>query len=184
DRALLRKAAVCVSLVAATGDAAYRVLSAVEELRDDPAERRRVRRTLTTCLSPAPEEGLAVRPDPVGDHLLLRELDRDPTFLARTLDTAGEQALRQVVSTLTRAGQNNDPAATRHVELLLRADPGRWPTVLDVAATQGGPALAALEELVTAPATPLPLDQISATSRTVGRSEEHTSELQSLTNLV
>jgi hypothetical protein len=64
ERALLRKAAACVSLIVPGEEAVYALLGAVEELADDGAERRAVRRTLVACLSPAPRRGVgaAARP--------------------------------------------------------------------------------------------------------------------------
>ncbi|MGH3913110.1 MAG: hypothetical protein ACRDTC_06830, partial [Pseudonocardiaceae bacterium] len=162
DRALIRKAAVCVSLVSAFENDAYRVLTAVEELADNAAERLATRRTLVTCLRPAPGEGLALRPDPVGDHLLLRELGADKGLLLRTLDAGGQPGLERALITLVRAGQNDPNTATRLITTLLDADLTRWPSVLAIAATQGGAATSSLEELATRPETPLPLDELSA----------------------
>src|SRR5262249_39776973 len=112
ERALLRKAAACVSLVSPDEQQAYRLLAAIEELADDVWERRAIRRTLLSCLSPAPGDGLTVRPDPVGDYLLLEELSKDPRLLSRTLTLAGEEAVEQAVFTLARAGQNDISRAT------------------------------------------------------------------------
>jgi hypothetical protein len=125
DRALMRRAAACVSVVSAPEDDAYRVLTAVEELADNAAERLATRRTLVTCLRPAPGEGLALRPDPVGDHLLLGELGAEPGLLLRTLDTGGQPGLQRALVTLVRAGQNDPDTATRLITSLLDADIAR-----------------------------------------------------------
>ncbi|MGH3937794.1 MAG: hypothetical protein ACRDTG_04040 [Pseudonocardiaceae bacterium] len=162
DRALLRKAAACVSLVSAPENNAYRILTAVEELADNAAERLATRRTLVTCLCPVPGEGLALRPDPVGDHLLLRELGADEGLLLRTLDAAGQPGLERALIILVRAGQNDPKTATRLITTLLDANVTRWPYVLTIAFTQGGAATSSLEELATRPETPLPLDELSA----------------------
>ncbi|MGH3785720.1 MAG: tetratricopeptide repeat protein [Pseudonocardiaceae bacterium] len=162
DRALMRKAAACVSLVAAPETDAYRVLIAVEELADNAAERLATRRTLVTCLRPASGEGLALRPDPVGDHLLLRELGANADLLLRTLDAGGQPGLERALVTLVRAGQNDLDTATRLITTLLDADITRWPDVLAIAAAQGGAAASSLEELAARPETALPLDDLSA----------------------
>ena len=106
-----------------------------------------MRDTLITCLRPGPGEGLALRPDPVGDHLVLRELGADEEMLLRVVDAPGPPGLEQALVTLVRAGQNDPDTATRLVTTLLDADIGRWPTVLAIAATQGGVAAVALEQL-------------------------------------
>jgi len=161
ERALLRQAAACLSLIAPPEDRADHILVAVNSLAEDPTERRAVRRTLVTCLSPAAGEGLAVRPDPVGDHLLLRELRRDGALLHRSIALAGDTGIDQAIVVLARAGQQDSEAAAHLLRLLLEADPARWPAVLSVAMAQGGVALTVLERLAARPDTPLPLDDIS-----------------------
>ncbi|MGH3811997.1 MAG: hypothetical protein ACRDUV_06010, partial [Pseudonocardiaceae bacterium] len=161
-RARLRQAAACLSLLAAPEREADRVLAAVGDLRDDPRERQDVRDTLITCLRPAPGEGLALRPDPVGDHLLLRELGDDDGLLRRALDAGGEQGLKQALVALVRAGQNDPDTATRLITSLLDADIAHWPNVLAIAAAQGGAAAASLEQLASRAQTPLPLAELSA----------------------
>ncbi|MGH2952272.1 MAG: hypothetical protein ACRDKX_09525, partial [Solirubrobacterales bacterium] len=161
-RARLRQAAACLSLLAAPEREADRVLAAVGDLRDDPRERQDVRDTLITCLRPAPGEGLALRPDPVGDHLLLRELGDDDGLLRRALDAGGEQGLKQALVALVRAGQNDPDTATRLITSLLDADIAHWPDVLAIAAAQGGAAAASLEQLASRAQTPLPLAELSA----------------------
>lgn len=122
QRARLRKAAACLSLVAAPEQDADGVLTAVADLR----ERRDIRDTLITCLRPAPGEGLTLRPDPVGDHLLLRELENDDGLL-RIPDTGGDQGLVQALTTPMRTSQNNPDTASRLITSLLDADTTRWP---------------------------------------------------------
>ncbi|MDQ3153291.1 MAG: tetratricopeptide repeat protein, partial [Actinomycetota bacterium] len=164
-RARLRKAAACLSLVAAPEQSADTVLTAVGDLEADARERQDVRDTLITCLRPGPGEGLALRPDPVGDHLVLRELGADEEMLLQAVDAAGPPGLEQALVTLVRAGQNDPDTATRLVTTLLDADIGRWPVVLAIAAAQGGAAAAALEQLASQDETLLPLDELSAALR-------------------
>ncbi|MGH8904367.1 MAG: hypothetical protein ACRDYA_22470, partial [Egibacteraceae bacterium] len=161
SRARLRTAAACLSLVAPTEAQAGSVLEAVADLAQDARERHDVRDTLVACFRSEAGEGLALRPDPVGDHLLLRELGRDAGLLERTLAAAGNARLEQALVTLVRAGQNDAEVSMRLVTGLLEYDPGRWPVVLSVAAAQGGTALASLERLVAEPDTRLPMDELS-----------------------
>ncbi|MDQ3885697.1 MAG: hypothetical protein M3308_01440, partial [Actinomycetota bacterium] len=161
-RARLRTAAACLSLVAAPEQDADALLTAVTDLKDDPRERHDVRDTLITCLRPAPGEGLALRPDPVGDHLVLRVLGADEDLLLRVIEISGRAALPRALITLVRAGQNDPDTATRLITRLLDADVERWPDVLAIAMTQGGAATASLEQLASRPDTPLPLDELSA----------------------
>ncbi|MGH8898457.1 MAG: hypothetical protein ACRDZ4_15930 [Egibacteraceae bacterium] len=161
SRTRLRTAAACLSLVAPTEPQAGSVLEAVTDLAEDARERHDVRDTLVACFRSEAGEGLALRPDPVGDHLLLRELTKDAGLLERTLDAAGEAKLEQALVILVRAGQNDADASMRLITGLLEHDSGRWSAVLSVAAAQGGTALASLERLAARPDTRLPLDELS-----------------------
>ncbi|MEU0797309.1 tetratricopeptide repeat protein [Amycolatopsis sp. NPDC005961] len=161
DRALLRRAAACVSLVTPPEEAIDTVLTAMTDLAEDPTERRTVRRTLQTCLSSAPGEGLAVRPDPVADHLL-RELLRDDALVHRAVTRAGEDQLEVALLAMDRANQDIPDAVTDLLVTLVDADPSRWRAVLVVAAKRAGVALRALTRLADRPNNPLPLDELSA----------------------
>ncbi|GAA4529455.1 hypothetical protein GCM10023192_16000 [Amycolatopsis samaneae] len=162
DRRLLRTAAACVSLVAADEKQAGRVLTAIDDLNDDPTERRLIRRTLQTCLNPASGEGLAVRPDPIGDHLLLSELARDESLLHATLAHAGEQRTDTAIAILDRAGQREPATTVPMITAILDAEPTRWRAAFAVAIRQPGPALTALCDVVSRPSTAIPLDSLSA----------------------
>ncbi len=161
DRALLRRAAACVSLVAPTDETVDTVLTAITDLAEDPAERRTVRRTLQTCLSPASGEGLAVRPDPVADHLL-GELLRDDALVHRAVTRAGDGQLEMALLAMDRAGQDIPDVVTDLLVALVAAEPDRWRAVLAVAAKRAGVALNALVRLAGRPDNPLPLDELSA----------------------
>ena len=135
DRALLRRAAACVTLLSPTSDeAANQALSRGSGSHHQQTLRRAVRRTLAACLEPAPGDGLAVRPNPVGDHLLLRELAKNPELLGRAVDGLGEQGdLRPAFTVLNRAGRNDSPPHPRiwHPSSKLNQPAGgncwRWP---------------------------------------------------------
>jgi len=161
-RARLRKAAAYLSLVAAPEQSADAVLGAVGDLKADAWELHHVRDMLITCLRAAPGEWLALRPDPIGDHLVLRELGADEPMLLRAVDAAGPPGLEQALVTLVRAGQNYPDTAPGLVTALVDADLARWPAVLAIAAAQGGVAAAALERLASRDGTPLPLGELSA----------------------
>lgn len=162
ERALLRKAAAVVSLVAPPNQEIDAVLSVINDLNDDARERRAVRRTLQTCLNPAPGEGLAVRPDPICDHLILDELGRNPALLHTSLAEVGTDQLGMALAVLNRAGQADVDAAISLITAIADADHGRWPTILAIAAERAGPALTVLEQLVVRSDSPLPLDDVSA----------------------
>ncbi|MDN5851297.1 MAG: hypothetical protein L0K86_00360, partial [Actinomycetia bacterium] len=166
SRARLRAAAACLSLVAAPTDRTDTILEAVPDLRADARERHDVRAALISCLRPAAGEGLALRPDPVGDHLVLAELGSDEQLLHRAVDAAGVTGMEQAVITLVRAGQNDADTATRLISSLILADPDaagdtpRWRAVLATAMAQGGAAALSLEDLIVHhDPSPLPLDQ-------------------------
>lgn len=135
-RARLRKAAACLSLVAAPEQQADDILTAVRDLNTDARELQDVRDTLVTCLRPAPGEGLALRPDPVGDRLLVREFGSDHGLLLHAVTAGGDQGLDQALVTLVRVGQNDPDTATRLITALLEADSTRLPAVLTIAGAQ------------------------------------------------
>jgi tetratricopeptide (TPR) repeat protein len=161
ERALLRKVAAVASLVTPEESRIDDVLSVVRDLRDDPQERRAVRRTLLTCLCPEAGEGLAVRPDPVGEHLLLREFEQDRALLIAALAMADDAQAETALMALDSAGQLDPDAATALIVAIGEAVPGRWWTNLVVAGRRTGSAEAALERLADRPDTPLPLDELS-----------------------
>ena len=162
DRALLSTAAACVSLVAPPEKAANQVLAALPDLANDPTLRRAVRRTLLACLSPAPGEGMALRPDPVGDYLVLRELGNDLGLLERILPPDDATWVESALRTLTRAGQQNEPTAVDLIMALIQTAPDRWRSALSMATAQAGAALTALEKLAAQPDTSLPVDELAA----------------------
>ncbi|MFD8448678.1 hypothetical protein, partial [Streptomyces coelicoflavus] len=140
----------------------HAALRAVEELSDDASWRETIRTTLTTCLQPGPGEPLVLRPDPIADHLTLHELRDDEELLPAVLDGLDGDRLVTALRQLNRAAAAEPDSATRMVKAWIGAGTDRWRPVLDVAAEQGGTALAALEQLVDIePAVPW-LDDLSA----------------------
>ncbi|GAA4253693.1 P-loop NTPase [Dactylosporangium darangshiense] len=159
---LLRRAAACLTLLTPAPAAVHTALRPLEE-RAGPDRRYDIGRTLTACLRPRAGEPLAIRPDPVGDHLLLRETGSDPSLLEACLATlTADDDIVRALAVFNRAGERNQRLAARQLADHLRAQPSRWPLVLNVAAVLGGAALDALTQLTNAPDTPLPLDDLSA----------------------
>ncbi|MFE1895138.1 hypothetical protein [Streptomyces yangpuensis] len=174
---LLGEAAACLTLLAPPTDLVDVALRAVARLEQADELRAAVAATMTTCLAPGPGEAVAVRPDPVGDHHLLTWLRDRPELVRRCLDLASTPALdpaldpveagvggepvQRALTVLARAGQNDEAAAAVHIEALLRASPGVWPLALAVAASGGGPVRRVLEECVTAPDCPIPVQDLA-----------------------
>ncbi|WP_432162505.1 hypothetical protein [Streptomyces tendae] len=141
----------------------HAALRAVEELSDDASWRETIRTTLTTCLQPGPGEPLVLRPDPIADHLTLHELRDDEDLLPAVLDGLDGDRLVTALRQLNRAAAAEPDSATRMVKAWISAGADRWLPVLDVAAEQGGTALAALEQLIAdEPVVPW-LDDLSGT---------------------
>ncbi|MEE1766199.1 hypothetical protein, partial [Streptomyces sp. SP18BB07] len=123
-------------------------LRAVEELSDDAPWRETIRTTLATCLQPGPGEPLVLRPDPIADHLTLHELHDDEDLLPAVLDGLDGDGLLAALRQLNRAAAAAPDSATRMVQAWISAGADRWQPVLQVAADQGGTALAALRQLI------------------------------------
>ena len=116
---------------------------------------------MTDCRSPGTRQPLAIRPDPVGDHHLLTTLTTRPDLLTAAMAGTAPDELASALVVLTRAGTVDPHPATHLIEALIHQERLRWPTALAVASAVGGAARAALENLVTAPTCPLPLDELS-----------------------
>ncbi|QYX80150.1 tetratricopeptide repeat protein [Streptomyces akebiae] len=123
-------------------------LRAVEELSDDAPWRETIRTTLATCLQPGPGEPLVLRPDPIADHLALHELHDDEDLLPAVLNGLDGDPLLAALRQLNRAAAAAPDSATRMVQAWISAEADRWQPVLQVAAEQGGTALAALRQLI------------------------------------
>ncbi|MFJ5899799.1 tetratricopeptide repeat protein, partial [Streptomyces sp. NPDC093064] len=139
----------------------HAALRTVDELRDDTQWRDTIRATLTTCLQPGPGEPLVLRPDPIADHLTLHELRDDEDLLPSILDGLEDDRLLSALRQLNRAAAAAPDSATHLVTDWVSAGTDRWQPVLQVAAEQGGTALAALGQLIdNDPAVPW-LDDLS-----------------------
>ncbi|HET8681286.1 MAG TPA: tetratricopeptide repeat protein [Micromonosporaceae bacterium] len=158
---VLPAAAACVTLLAPAPDRLRHVLTAVDELREDPRSRAQAAEVISSLLPPDPGDGtVAVRPDPIGDHQALRAFGADEELFLRCLRAASEAEQRNACIMLTRAAQAGDsersPAA-RLAATALDGCPALWRAALAVAAGQGGPLLPALEALAGSEHAPQPL---------------------------
>ncbi|MCH0542101.1 tetratricopeptide repeat protein [Streptomyces sp. MUM 203J] len=171
-RPLLQTAAACLTLLAPPPEEAPDTLAAVPGLDgpDRAHERDRLARTLLHCLDPGPGERTAVRPDPVGDHLMLTVLEHDlsarsgpdGSLLERSLSRADGPRLAGALGTLNRAGQDRPGPATALIATAVLHRPERWRTAVEVAALSGGAVKQALEAVVPDLGTSLPLEELSA----------------------
>ncbi|MGV9316091.1 hypothetical protein ACWDR0_28470 [Streptomyces sp. NPDC003691] len=123
-------------------------LSAVGELAGDAQWRETVRTTLTACLQPGPGEPLALRPDPIADHLTLRELREDEDLLAAVLDGLDDERLLAALRQLNRAAAAEPGSATAMLMSWAAGGADRWRPVFAVAAEQLGAAYSAIRGLV------------------------------------
>ena len=159
DRPRLRLAAAALTLAQAEPDVVDEILATLPSLKTKERERALIERTLLQCL--ANSEIVAVRPDPIGDHLVLTDLTNTPNSAAFAALTAPEAVWTRALSTINRAGQNDHSHATAVIGQMLTSHPDRWPAALDLALLQGGPVSEAIESHVHSMAPVLPLDHLS-----------------------
>lgn len=158
---ILRRAAAVLTVLAPAPGRAGEALRAVTELADAAQWRENIRRTFAECLYAGPGEPLALRPDPVADHLVAKVLADDADLLDRCLDELDAERLRPALANLNRAASSSPDVVTALFTDWLRRHSGQWPTVLQLAATQGRSALTALERLAAEEPAVLPLDEMS-----------------------
>jgi anaphase-promoting complex subunit 5 len=158
---VLRRAAAVLTLLAPAPARAGEALRAVTELADAAEWREDVRRTFAECFYAGPGEPLALRPDPIADHLAAGVLADDPGLLDRCLDGLDAEGLRSALANLNRAASVAPDEVTPLFTDWLRRHGGQWPAVLQLAITQGRSALAALERLAAEEPGVLPLDELS-----------------------
>ncbi|WIX85720.1 tetratricopeptide repeat protein [Amycolatopsis sp. DG1A-15b] len=181
---LARVGAVLTLLGPATADRATRAVTAIEELAHPTPDRAVLLDVLIGLLaSDTADEGFAIRPDPVGERLVLRELTASPYLLDRCIPVAPatERQLAEhpgaprvgadvqaaiaegfrACSVLTRAAEQDTSAAKDLTRRLLDRHISLWSTGLAVALNQGGPFATTLTELAERKDTPLPLAQLA-----------------------
>ena len=180
--ARLAQAGAALTLVAPEAD---EVLDVLERLGPSPAGEPswgQLGRVLARLLV-EPSGGLAVRPDPVGEYLVLREC-RVPALVDAVLPhppvpsegpaTAMRKAefrrradrvdreLIQATEVVSRAAQLDRTAAIDLAEECLAARPNMWHQALDHARRHGGVFADALEVLAKQDDSPLPLETLAA----------------------
>ena len=180
--ARLAQAGAALTLVAPEAD---EVLDVLERLGPSPAGEPswgQLGRVLARLLV-EPSGGLAVRPDPVGEYLVLREC-RVPALVDAVLPhppvpsegpaTAMRKAefrrradrvdreLIQATEVVSRAAQLDRTAAIDLAEECLAARPNMWHQALDHARRHGGVFAGALEVLAKQDDSPLPLETLAA----------------------
>ena len=162
---VLLAAGACVTLLAPTPERVSRVLTAVTELGGKANSRYRgeVAQVLRDLLPPDPGDNtIALRPDPVGDHLMLAVLGADQKLFKRCLKRASDTDQLRACLALTRAAQEDAQGAVTLAAAALRAQTDLWRPALAVAGSQGGPFVPALEWLADREDTPLPLAELDA----------------------
>ncbi len=164
-RAVLRAAGAAVTLLAPQGrDRVDAALDQIDVLRRDDRLRAEVTETLLRILPADPADGsVALRPDPVGDHLVITAYQHDPAALVARLTTADELERLHACVALTRAAATTtgpDVVANLATQAVDQV-PGLWTQALTIARAQGGPLLDALVGLARRPDTPLPLQQLA-----------------------
>ena len=106
---VLRRAAVCLTLLAPTSAEAGQVLRSVPELTDAAEWRESIREVLTECFRAGPGEVLALRPDPVADYLAVQVLSDDPDLLDQCLNSLDNARLPYVLANLNLGRVGSHP---------------------------------------------------------------------------
>ena len=158
---VLRRAATCLILRACTPETAGLALQAVPELAGAGEWRENIRRTLAECLHAEPGETLALRPDPIADHLAVTVLSGDPALLDHCLTSLDDEQLAAALANLNRASSTAPDAVTMLFTTWLDHHADRWRPVLLVAAAQAGSALTALETTADKQPPVLPLTDLA-----------------------
>ena len=158
---VLRRAAACLTLLTPIPEQTAEALRAVTELTSADEWRENLRRTFAECFHAGPRETLALRPDPVADHLMVDVLGSDADLLDHCLASMDDEQLPYALANLNRASSTSPETVTTLFADWLRSYPDRWPAVLIVAAAQAGSALAALEALAGEEQPILPLTELA-----------------------
>ncbi|HEU0088346.1 MAG TPA: hypothetical protein VFQ77_11965 [Pseudonocardiaceae bacterium] len=161
-RRLLRAVGACVTLLAPTPDRIADTLCAVDAFDRASQSPDEIAEVVETLLPPDGDT-VAIRPDPVGERLVLRELGTNREFLARCLESATEAERLNACLTISRSAERNRPAADQLAATVLAEQPGLWQAALAVVAAQGGPFGAPLLALADHDDSPLPLAQLAET---------------------
>lgn len=160
---VLRAAGAVLSLLAPRADRVAVALTSVPALSADRPYAEQLA-ALITQLLPAEGGRFAIRPDNVGEHLMLAELDkrrRSASLMERAVTAADDDERATAVAALTRAAAADEDKARLLADEALQAVPELREPALNAALGQGGPFAATLVELAGADETPKPLAQIA-----------------------
>ncbi len=170
DLPALRRAAAVVSLLSPPPQLLPDALKAVQIGELTSLAIGEITGMLARFLTDPTEQVLALRPDPLADHLIVTDLLPGDDF-DRCVDLVttggrhdrpddGRTAL-QLVDNLTRAADQSPATAAALATAALRRHPELWPAALGTVWTQGGPFVGPLEELARHDDTPLPLHHLA-----------------------
>jgi hypothetical protein len=107
------------------------------------------------------DDTTTIRPDPVGDLLVLDVLGADRAAFTRCLKKTSTEEQLRICWTLSRAAQWDKQGAADLAAAALKAKPALWRPALAIAADVGGPFVPALERLADQPDTPLALTELA-----------------------
>ena len=163
DDTALRRAAAVVSLLSPPPETATAALKAAEITDLTSLAPGEIAALLRRFLTDADEGVLALRPDPLADHLLVTEFRPDALFdrcvdlvAGSAADDPDWAAVGRLVDNLTRAADRGRDVTSGLADRVLGRHPRLWPAALAAAWTRGGPFVASLEDLAGRDDTPLP----------------------------
>ena len=163
-RRLLSAVGACVTLLAPRPHRVAEVLASVPALEREDMWRAQIAEVVEDLLPPDADTGtVAIRPDPVGERLLIRELESESELLGRCLGAANDDELANVCLAISRAAERDEVAAARLATSALSLMPRMWRPALDTVAAQGGPLTAPLLALADRDDSPLPLRELADT---------------------
>ncbi|MGQ0777760.1 MAG: hypothetical protein ACT4NY_25690 [Pseudonocardiales bacterium] len=161
---LLPAVGACVTLLGPTPDRVEPTLRAVAALQQADEWRHQIATVIKLSLPADSDTGtVALRPDPVGERLVLHTSEIDSTFLRNCLTLANDNERMNACLTITRAAERDEPGATALATTVLADRPELWQPALAVVAAQGGPFGAPLLALADRDDSPLPLAQLAET---------------------
>ncbi len=161
-RGVLDAAAALTTLANPVGPRVDSILQVEPTLRQDAVLRSEVQEVLVDCLSPAPDAGLALQPDPVGDHLVVEVMSARPDLLVDLLRQLEPSQRRDALANLNRAGGESPEAVATIIATSIASLPELWREAHEIGAAQGGPVLAGLADAVRDPAVALPFAEVAS----------------------
>ena len=151
-----------VTLLAPTPKRVAETLLAVKAFEGENKWRHEIAAVIKIVLPPDSETGtVTLRPDPVGERLVLQTLGSDQEFLGRCLKGANDEEQLNACLTITRAAERDEPGAAALAAAVLDHRPQLWRAALAVFAAHGGPFGAPLLALADRDDSPLPLEQLA-----------------------